>query len=111
MKKEEILEKAKSKKILVGELEKQKMDLGIKISLIFAGILATILICFECGQRHWTGGFAIGMICYGWASFQYFMQFFMAKRPWQVLIGALLDGLAFIACLVFYILFSLKVLV
>lgn len=110
MEKNEILEKAKAKKAYVGEMEKQKADLGIKLSLIFAGILAVLLICFECAQGHFSGGMALGAVCYCWASAQYFFQFFMAKRPWPVLIGAILHGLAFLACVVFYVLFSLKVI-
>ena len=110
MEKEEILEKAKSKKALIGEMEKKKVDLGIKISLILAGVLAIVFICLECAQQHFQGAMAIGAVCYAWASAQYFFQFFMAKRPWPVLIGAVLHGLAFVACVVLYALFSLKVL-
>lgn len=110
MEKEEILKKASSKKALVGEMEKQKVDLGIKISLIFAGILAVVFICLECAKQNYAACMAIGAICYGWASMQYFFQFFMAKRPWPVLIGAILHGLAFVACIVLYALFSLKVI-
>ena len=110
MEKEEILKKASSKKALVGEMESKKMDLGLKIALIVAGVLATIFICLECAQKHFTGAMALGAVCYGWASLQYFLQFFMAKRPWQVLIGAVLHGLAFVACVVLYALFSFKVI-
>lgn len=110
MDKKEILEKAKSKKAVIGEMEKQKVGLGINISLIFAGVLAVVFICLECAKQNFAGGLAIGSICYGWASLQYFLQFFMAKRPWQVLIGAVLHGLAFVACVVLYALFSFKVI-
>jgi preprotein translocase subunit SecY len=108
MEKQEILEKAKSKKVYVGEMEKQKMGKGNWISLIIAGIVATALIVAEFAQRRSTGGFAVAGVCYAWASSQYFCQYFLAKRPWQVLIGAVLDALAFVACIVFYILFSVK---
>ena len=110
MEKEEALKKAKSKKLLVGEFETNRVNKGLWISLIITGIIATILIFAECAQHHWTGGFAIGMICYGWASLQYTLQFCLAHRPWQVLIGSILHGLAFVACLIFYILFSVGVL-
>lgn len=110
MEKDEILKKASSKKALVGEMEKQKMDLGIKISLIFAGVLAIVFICLECAKQNYAAGLAIGSICYGWASMQYFFQFFMAKRPWPVLFGAVLHGLAFVACVVLYSLFSFGVI-
>ena len=110
MEKNEALQKANSKKAIVGEFEKNEVNKGLWISLIITGIIATILIFAECAQRHWTGGFAIGMICYGWASLQYTFQFCLARRPWQVLIGSVLHGLAFVACLVFYILFSVGIL-
>ena len=108
MEKEKIMEKAKSKKLFVGEMEKQKINTGNWISLIVAGIIATALIIAEFSQRHGTGGFAVAAVCYAWASGQYFCQFFLAKRPWQVLIGAVLHALAFVACIVFYVLFSAK---
>lgn len=110
MEKKEILEKAQSKKALVGEYEAKKVNQGLWISLVIAGVIAVALIIAECAQKHFTGGFAIASVCYGWASLQYTLQFFMAHRPWPVLIGAVLHGLAFVACIVLYSLFSVGVL-
>jgi len=110
MEKEEVLEKTKEKKALVGEFEKEKVNKGSMIALLITGIVAVALIITECAMGHYAGGLAIGMICYLWASLQYTFQFFLAHRPWQVLIGSVLHGLAFIACLVFFILFSVGVL-
>ncbi len=110
MEREEILNKAQQKKVYVGEMEKQKIDKSIKISLLITAIIAVAFIVVEFALDHKTAGFAIASICYGWASIFYFCQFFVAKRPWQVLIGAVLDGLAFVASLTFYILFCVGVL-
>ena len=110
MEKEEILEKSKSKKALVGEMERQKTNKGSWIALIFAGVIALALIITMCALGNFVGGLAVAGVCYGWASVQYFCQYFIAKRPWPVLIGAVLHGLAFVASIVFFILFCLKVI-
>ena len=110
MEKEEILNKVKEKKAIIGEMEKQKVNKGTWISLIAAGVIAVAFIIVECSLRHWSAAFAIMSICYAWASVQYFCQYFIAKRPWQVLIGAVLDCLAFVASVVLYILTVLKVI-
>ena len=110
MEREEILKKTKQKKVYVGEMEKQNIDKSIKIALLFAGILAVIFIIIEFALGHVTAGFAISALCYGWASVFYFCQYFLAKRPWPVLIGAGLDALAFVASITFYVLFCIGVL-
>ena len=110
MEKEKVLEKAKSKKALVGEMEMHKVNKSSWIALIVAGVIAVALIIAEFALGHFSGGFAVAGVCYAWASVQYFCQYFIAKRPWPVLIGAVLHGLAFVACAVFYILFCLKVI-
>ncbi len=108
MEKNEILEKAKAKKVYVGEMEKQKMGKGNLISILIAGIIAVAFIIAEFAQRHLSGGIAISAICYAWASAQYFCQYFVAKRPWQVLIGAVLHAIAFAGCMFFYIFVIVK---
>jgi len=106
MKKEEILEKTKKSKTYVGEMEKQKMNKGNWIALIVAGFLAVAFMIFEGLQGHHSAIFAIGAICYSWACVFYSCQYFMAKRPWPVLFGVVLEGLAAIAMIVLYIVFS-----
>ena len=103
MEKEEILARAK-KKTLVGEMEKQKINSGNWIALIITGIVAVIWIIVEGIFGHRSAIYAIASICFCWASVFYLVQFVKAKRPWQVLIGAVLDGLAFITMVTLYIL-------
>lgn len=102
MEKEEVLKKAKSKKSYVGEMESTKMNLGNWIALIIAGVVAVAFIITEGCLRHFTAQFAISAICFTWASVMYSCQYFMAKRPWPVLIGAVLEGLAAIAMIVLF---------
>lgn len=109
MEREEILSKTQQKRVFVGEMEKNKIDKSMKIALLFVGILAVTLIILEFALGHATAGFAISSLCYGWACVFYFCQYFVAKRPWPVLIGAVLDGLAFAASITFFVLFCVGV--
>lgn len=97
MDKEEILKKAKSKKAVLGEMEKQKLDKSNWISVISACAIAIVFMILEGAFGHKEGLFAIGAICFVWASVFYFCQYFIAKRPKAVLIGAILEGLG--ACI------------
>lgn len=105
MKKEEILEKVSNKKAVIGEMEKEKLSKSALISLLATGILAVAFIIVECILNHPTSAYIIASICFFWAGLFYALQYFLAKRPWQVLIGSVLDGLAFTFFLVRYILF------
>ena len=107
MEKEKIIAKTQKSKALVGEMEKQKTNKGNWIALIVAGILAVSFMIFEGLQGHYSAIFAIGCICYTWASIMYFCQYFLAKRPWPVLIGAVLHGAASITMIVMYIVLSI----
>ena len=104
MDKKEILEKAQGSKDLVGEMEREKMSKSSFVSLLVAGIIAVAFCVVEGVFGHFTSIYAIATICFVWAGLFYALQFFMAKRPWQVLIGAVLDGMAAIFFLVRYIL-------
>ena len=106
MNREEILEKSKSKKCVVGEMEKEKMNKGNWVAIITAGILAVAFMIVEGLLGHFEAIYAIACICFTWASVFYFCQYFIAKRPWPVLIGAVLEGLGAIAMLVLFILRS-----
>ena len=107
MNNKEILEKAQSKKVHVGEMEMTKTNKANWIGNISACILAVALIIVEGMLGHFTALFALAAVCYTWASVFYFCQFFLAQRPWPVLIGAVLHGAAAILMLVLYILYNL----
>ena len=110
MKREEILEKASKKKALVGEMEKVKINKSCWIANIVAVIIATAFMITLGALGVFTGLYAIASICFVWASVFYFCQYFIAKRPWQVLIGAILDSVGAVVMFVFFILFSVGIL-
>ncbi len=110
MEKQEILEKARQKKIVVGEMEQAKINKSNWIGNICAGIVAVILMIIEGALGHYSAIYALGMVCFTWASVFYFCSYFIAKRPKGVLIGAILESLGAIAMLTLYILFSTGVL-
>lgn len=103
MEKTEILEKASKNPEHVGEMEKSKINRSCWISNICACVLAVIIMLAEGLLGHFSTVYAVGMICSLWASVLYFCQFFIAKRPWQVLIGGVLHGIAVCVLLFFYI--------
>lgn len=104
MENKEVLEKAGKKKAVVGEMEKEKISKSSWISLVVVGVAAIALMIVEGVLKHFSAIYAIASLCFLWASVFYTLQFFLAKRPWQVLIGAILEGLAFAFFLVRYIL-------
>jgi len=104
MEKQEILEKAQSKKAIVGEMEKAKINKSNWISLIVTGIVAVLFIVLEAIQGRRAVCFAIGAICFIWASVFYFCQYFIAKRPKGVLYGAIAETLGAIIMVLNYIL-------
>lgn len=110
MEKDQILEKAKSKKAVVGEMEKVKINKSCWIANIIAVIVATAFMITLGALGVFTGLYAIASVCLIWASVFYFCQYFLAKRPWQVLIGAVLNSIGAIIMLTFFILYSIGVL-
>ena len=104
MEKDEILEKAGKKKAIVGEMEKEKIGKSTWISLLVAGIFAVGFIVAEGAFGHFTAIYAISSIVFLWACLFYTLQYFLEKRPLQVLIGSVLDGLAFLFFFIRYIL-------
>lgn len=110
MKKEEILEKTSKKKAVVGEMEKVKINKSCWIANIVAVIIATAFMITLGAISVYTGLYAIATLCLVWASVFYFCQYFIAKRPWQVLIGAILNSVGAIIMFTFFILFSIGVL-
>lgn len=109
MERKEILEKAQSRKVHVGEMEKVKINKCSWIGNISACVLAVILMIAEGWQGHFTAIYALASVCYTWAAVFYFCQFFIAKRPKGVLVGGVLHGLAAIIMLTFYVLRSMGV--
>lgn len=104
MEKEEILRRAESKKALVGEMEKVKVDKSNWIALIVTAFAAVTFIITFGILGNFTALLATAFLCYLWAGVFYFCQYFVAKRPWPVLIGAVLHSLAAITMLVLFIL-------
>lgn len=109
MDKEEILKKAK-KKHPVGEMEESKINKSSWVALIVTLVVAVTLVITESCLGHFSAIFAIAAICFTWASVFYFCQYFVAKRTWQVLIGAVLEGLGGTTMIVLYILLNLGML-
>ena len=109
MEKQEILEKAK-KKALVGEMEKAKINKSNWIAVIATGVVAIAFIIVEGILGHKAACFAIGAICFSWASVFYFCQYFVAKRPVGVLVGAIFEFLGAAIMLLNYILTNVGVI-
>ncbi len=110
MEKNEVLQKAQSKKAVVGEMEKAKINKSNWISVIAAGVMAVGLMIIEGVLQHFTSIYAIASICFTWASVFYFCQYFIAKRPLGVLIGAVLETLGALIMITLYILTSIGVM-
>ncbi|MBQ8837218.1 MAG: hypothetical protein IJ002_06910 [Clostridia bacterium] len=110
MNNKEILEKVKNKKVYVGEMEQAKINKSCWIGNISACVLAVVLMITEGMQGHFTAIYALSAVCFTWASVFYFCQYFLAKRPWQVLIGAVLEAAGAVTMIVFYILYSIGVI-
>ena len=104
MEKQEILERARQKKVYVGEMEKVKINKSCWIANILACIIAIILMIVEGALGHYPAVYALAAVCYVWASVFYFCQFIIAKRPKGVLIGGILHGIAAVIMITFYIL-------
>ena len=110
MEKEEILAKAKKKKAVVGEMEKAKINKSNWIAVIATMVVAVAFIITEGALGHKAVCFAIAAICFAWASVFYFCQYFIAKRPYGVLIGAILEGFGAAIMITNYILTNLGVI-
>ena len=110
MEREEILKKAQDEKDKVGEMERKRMSKCNWIAVISTAVLAVVFMFSEGFQGNRTAVYALGAICFTWASVFYFCQCIVAKRPWPVLIGAVLEAIGAITMITLYILFSVGVL-
>ena len=110
MEKEIILEKVKRKKAVIGEMENAKINKSCWIANIVAVIVATMLMITLGAIGVFAGLYAIATVCLIWASIFYFCQYCLAKRPWQVLIGAVLDSIGAVIMFTFFILYSAGVM-
>lgn len=110
MNKQEILEKAQSKKVIIGEMEMAKLNKANWIAVVSAFILAVGFIIALCCLGQKASAFAIAAICFCWASIFYFCQYFIAKRPWQVLIGAILEAIGSLIMITNFILANIGVI-
>lgn len=110
MGKNEILSKAQ-KKHPIGEMEQKKINTCCWIALIFAGIVAVIMMITLGALEHFSSIWAIAAICFCWASLFYFLQYFIAKRRYVgILIGASLEMIAAIISFVLFALFETGIL-
>lgn len=107
---EEILAKAQSKKVFVGEMEKAKINKSNWIALISTGIAAILFMVSEGILGHRSAIYALASVCFIWESVFYFCQYFIAKRPYGVLIGAILSAIGAAIMLTFYILITVGVI-
>ena len=110
MNKDDILKKAQQQKCIVGEMEKVKINKSCWVANVVAVIVSTAFMITLGALGCFAGLYAIATVCFTWASVFYFCQYFLAKRPWQVLIGAILDSIGAIIMFVFFILYSIGVL-
>lgn len=110
MEKNEILEKAGKKKALVGEMEKAKINKSCWVGNIVACVVAVALMIVEGAVGHFTSIYAIAFVCMSWAAVFYYCQYFIAKRPYGVLIGAILETLGALAMLTLFVLTNVGVL-
>lgn len=93
MEKEEILKQAQKKKEIVGEMEKAKINKSCWIGNISACFVAVVFMIIEGALGHFSAIYALAAVCFVWASVFYFCQFFIAKRPYGVLIKAVLEAI------------------
>ena len=93
----EILEIASGNKAVVGEYENQGISKSNWISVICTGVVAVaFIIVFACLNMKEVC-FAIGAVCFTWASVFYFCQYFVAGRRFAgILIGAILEAIGMI---------------
>ena len=110
MEKEDILKKAQKKKDIVGEMERAKINKSNWIGNIIACVVAVALMITEGALGHYTSLYAIATVCFTWASVFYFCQYFIAKRPWPVLLGAILETIGACIMITLFILFNIGVL-
>ncbi|MBQ9782874.1 MAG: hypothetical protein IJW26_06830 [Clostridia bacterium] len=92
MDKNEVLKKAQSKQSVIGEYENQKLSISNWISVIVTGIVALAFIIVFAILNQKSVCFAIGAICFSWATTFYFCQYFIAKRKHLgILLGAIFE--------------------
>ena len=109
MEKEEILERVKNQKVIIGEMEKGKIDkscwIANLVSVIFANVFAVILGI----MKMFAGLCAVYSVCLIWASVFYFCQYFTAKKSWPILLGAVIYSIGAIIMVICFILFTIGV--
>ena len=105
MKNNEILNKASAKKALIGEAEQKGLQKCYWLSLLIIGMVAVAFMIIEGIFAHFTTIYVLASICFLWGAVFYFLQYFIAKRKHVgILIGAILESLAFVFFVTRYIL-------
>jgi len=110
MDKKEVLEKAQQKKVVIGEMEKAKINKSCWIANIVACISAVILMILLGAFNCFLGLYAVATVCFAWASVFYFCQYFIAKRPVGVLIGGIFEILGVCIMITLFVLTLLGVM-
>lgn len=110
MDKNEVLQKVAKKKALVGEMENAKINKCCWIGVIAAGVAALLLIVIEALQGHKAVCFGIGAVCFIWAAVFYYCQYFLAKRPVGILLGAIGETLGAAIMILNYVLATVGVI-
>lgn len=110
MDKKEVLEKAQSKRAVVGEMEKTKINKSSWIGNIVACVVAVALMVVEGAFGHFTSIYALASVCFVWASVFYFSRYLTERRHWGILLGAILEGVGAGVMITFFILYNVGVL-
>ena len=110
MDREDILKRAQLAKDKIGEMERKRVSRANWIAVISTAVLAIVFMFAEGFKGNRCAVYAFGALCFTWASVFYFCQYFVAKRSWKVLIGAVLEAIGAVTMIVLYILFSVGVL-
>ena len=109
MEKEQILEIVKNKKVVVGEMEKEKINKSCWIANLVAVIVSNIFAVILGFNGLFAGLYAVYSVCLVWSSVFYFCQYFVAKRTWYILISAVLYSIGAVVTITFFILFTIGV--
>lgn len=106
MERNEILENASHKKAVVGEMEREKISKSSWIATLIMSVFGIAMIIVCGALKHFAAVYAIASLLFLWPCIFYTLQYFLAKRPWQVLIGSILEGSA---CIFYFIRFILYI--
>lgn len=105
-----VLENIQGEKSALDESEKSKISKACWIATIVSCGIAVILMIIEGVMGNYTSIYALGSVCFMWASVFYFCQYFIVRKSWPIMLGAILESLGAVIMMTFYILFSAGIL-